>query len=80
MNEDKAAPTTPLPQFDPRAEPLTKFTFERDFSVLTPVNGGFLITQSIPNKIMSFSRAFSNLDDLVKFLISEKESFEYDNS
>lgn len=55
------------------------FTFESSFEILYAVCGGHIVTQ---NRIgqPSFSKAFSDLEDLVHFFIQQKEQFDYDNA
>lgn len=74
MSETEQPKTAPAVE-----QPLAKFTFLLNFEILHPYNGGYILTQIQAGK-NGFSKAYSNLDDLVSFLVAEKEKFEYDNS
>ena len=47
------------------------FTFEEDFNIIPMRQGSFMIEQGL-----NFSQAYSNLDEVVTFLIAEKVKFE----
>jgi hypothetical protein len=52
----------------------SNFSFQHSFAILAHPNGGFVIQQMFTGK-PQYSRAFSNLDDLVNYLTAQKEAF-----
>lgn len=52
----------------------SNFSFQHSFAIVAHPNGGFVIQQMFVGK-RQYSRAFSGLEDLTAYLISQKEAF-----
>lgn len=66
------------------AQPHPRFDFEKSFAILAANAGGYSIQQQHPAETAnerpdSFVKNFTNLNDLVAFLIDEKEVLEMVN-